>query len=210
MTSNFTRKIEDNDDYTFEDFVWRCARGIGYLAGQRDTDLDAPIKIPSNRSTYYEDSLKSDKEELALLLSTGGEKWEEKNRKEFKANKKRLQKDIEKSKKLKVKFDAMKKKLDAWKVPTEEHEGLKRLMTEQLEQGIKYDCNSDYSESAIKKKYDYSFNEAVEDLKQSIERNEQRIKTEKKSNEKGINYIRELVKSVGNPSQNKEKLFKDI
>lgn len=210
MPSAYTRNIISEEGSTFEEFIWRCARGMCPLIMQKDESLDAEIKIGSS-SSYYGRSLGEKEIELEKLIAMGKDKWQEKHLQEMESTRERYKKEIKRAKDNLAKFEAMYEKTNSWDPPTEEHKGLKKLMLEQIEQGIRYDCNFSYHEKALENNdIEYTFEEEVEDLKQGIARAKDGLEEEKKSTEFTSNWLRELVKSVGNPPQNKKELFKDI
>ena len=72
MPTGLTRRIEDGDpNYTFEHFVWTCARMFGPLLYMRDEAFDTPIYPrpesfrPKKDSDRYREYLTNYRERLA-------------------------------------------------------------------------------------------------------------------------------------------------
>lgn len=144
MPTGYTAGIKDGE--TFEEFVWNCARGFGALILMRDEPSDAPIPkfAPCD---YNANQLKSAQSRLARLekmsLSEAAAEAKTAYQNEVQANK-RYQ---DESDALKVKYQKMLRKVEAWNPPTPDHQGLKKFMAEQIGDSIKFDCH-DYTVNA--------------------------------------------------------------
>lgn len=127
-------------DLTFEQFVWRCARGMGALIMMRDKPLDAPIPEKFEPSDYSLKRLQEAQERLDWLngLSPAAVAMEAKKanaaalaaHQRYTADKATLQK----------KYEAMHAKVQAWTPPTRDHQGFKEFMLSQIRDSLKFDC----------------------------------------------------------------------
>lgn len=143
MPTGLTAGVADGKVTTFREFALICARQMGACIMQRDDAMSEPPKL-QEPSTYNRDALKKAEERLVHLQAmtpadaakeADAERIEsEKQRHEWR-NKQRITKD---------RYQAMHERVQQWKPPTTEHEGLRRLMLEQLRESIKFDCDGEY------------------------------------------------------------------
>lgn len=135
MPTGYTSIIEDHDDVTFEQYLWRCARAFGAFIMQREDALDAAVSLERKPDGYYEKEVLRLRKELRaaeeMTLDGAALAMAEDNaqvlafHEESKASRKRTS----------AQYDRMRAKVRAWEPPTPEHAGLKKFMLEQLETG---------------------------------------------------------------------------
>lgn len=133
MPTGYTNIIEDNEaEPTFEAFALRCARGMGVSIHQRDEGLDSPLRAPAADSYHLKEIEKAQAElERVRELSD-----EELRVAIAEANRKRAEQSEELRKvreRRRSRYARMLAKVEAWKPPTPEHEGLRRFMREQID-----------------------------------------------------------------------------
>ena len=46
MPTGFTSEVAERDDFTFQDFVWKCVRAFGAFMHMRDESSDAELTMP--------------------------------------------------------------------------------------------------------------------------------------------------------------------
>jgi hypothetical protein len=130
MTGYTYDLVEKN--LSFKEFTIKCARAIGYLIEMRDEPLDAPIPDEFEPDSYYLDRMYEAEQDLVYYESmTKAEKIAEGKR----IQAEELNGHIESLKKSEHEERVLKEMLvnvEAWNPPTEEHEGLKKFMLEQL------------------------------------------------------------------------------
>lgn len=142
MPSGYTSAIYDGKDVTLRDFILTCARGMGALITMRDEPFDKPIpdEFPPCTS-YHDEAIAKARERLARI--TKGDRMELLREKQDEYNE-RLQQWWEakrESDALKKRYEDMMEKVLAWEPPTPDHEGLKKLMIDQLSQSLEHDCH---------------------------------------------------------------------
>jgi hypothetical protein len=144
MPSGYTAAVADGID--FEQFVMRCARGMGALIMMRDEPADAPIPERFAPSDYHIRKLEEATAALMNLRAMTGGEAEIAAEDAFSAETKRNTESVARNKELRSKYESMLAQVQAWTPPTPDHEGLKRFMTQQLTESIMFDCNDGYYE----------------------------------------------------------------
>lgn len=140
MPTSYTAPVGDGK-LNFNQFVWRCARGMGALFSMRDDSLDAKIPEKISTSSYHQDAIDAALKRRAELDDLP---WEEVvaalHTSYDEAIKRRAEAEAERLK-TKANYEKMLAEVNAWVPPTQDHEGLKRFMIEQLQDSIKWDCS---------------------------------------------------------------------
>lgn len=135
MPTGYTAGIIDGKITTFEQFATQCTRAFGATIHMRDDSLDSPYE-PRTPSEYYVNSLQSQREELEKMKAMTDEDiirdFETSGNDSLEYHEKGLEKDKENLEKLNSILESAK----AWVPPTEEHEGLRSFMIEQIESTI--------------------------------------------------------------------------
>lgn len=131
MPTGYTAQLMEKGQ-TFEEFVMLCARAMGACVMMRDDDMSTPIPQKFEPSPWYQERLEAEKTVLrGLLLMTPEEQMAFGERKKVEAiesHSKWLERERAQNKRL----VEMHHKVSDWQPPTEDHQGLKRFMLEQL------------------------------------------------------------------------------
>jgi hypothetical protein len=143
MPTGYTAGIIDGEITTFEEFATRCTRAFGATIHMRDDSLDSPYE-PRTPSEYYVNSLQSQREELEKMESLTDEEIVQEFETSAKENLDYHEKALEKRKVNLEKLNSILSSAKAWVPPTEEHEGLRTFMIEQIESTIKMDGDPSY------------------------------------------------------------------
>lgn len=135
MPTGYTSIIEDHDDATFEQYLWRCARAFGAFIMQRDDGLDAAVPLERKPDGYHEKYANECRERLrtaeGLTLDGAALAMKAENEQLL-----RFHEEAETERKKKcAQYDRMRAKVLKWKPPTPEHDSLKKFMLEQLDTG---------------------------------------------------------------------------
>ena len=148
MPTGYTAGIIDGEITTFEQFATQCTRAFGATIHMRDNPMDSPYE-PRTPSEYYTNSLQSQREELERMESLTDEdivqEFEVSRRDSLEYHEKGLEKDKANLEKLNSILSSAK----AWVPPTEDHEGLRDFMIEQIESTIKVDGDPSYHVNKI-------------------------------------------------------------
>lgn len=145
MPTGYTAAIADG--IGFEQFVMSCARAMGACILMRDEPANAPIPERFEPSDYHTRKLEEATATLAKLRAMTCDEIEAAAQEAFDAETKANTEAIARDRELRGKYEAMLQQVQAWAPPTPDHDGLKRFMTEQLTESIRFDCNEDYYQS---------------------------------------------------------------
>lgn len=123
--------ILSDGDQPFEEFVLCCARASGAAYDQRD-NTSGPVRLPEPPSTYARDEMAAAQERVAEIEAWTPERAQEKADESYLrvvAGFVEINAGIAARK---IRFDAMRARVEAWRPPTPDHEWFKRFMLEQL------------------------------------------------------------------------------
>ena len=133
---------------TLKDFVLRCAHG--FLGEMYDRSLDTPIELelPPDGGYHTERLAEAykDKTEFESLTKV---QVERRANADYRKERKDLFETIKRRDALRKRYEGMLAKVREWEPPTEEHEGLKNYMVEQLEGSIEHDCDVSYFQERL-------------------------------------------------------------
>lgn len=152
MPTGYTAAVCDGK-VTFNQFVWHCARAFGPLIMMRDEASDAviPEKLPGT-GDYNVESLAKAKKRLAdikkMSLATAAQRAQTDYDEAVAARDKHIKEVTETRERL----DAMRAQVADWAPPTNDHNGLKKFMIEQLDETIRFDGTVSEYYTKIEKK----------------------------------------------------------
>lgn len=146
MPTGYTSEIAN--DQTFEDFLLGCARAFGACMHQRDDNTGAKPKLQTV-SNHYEETILEMEAELGAIRSMNRQQREEYGQELKEEHIKYAQDSFNEMVLLKNKYDAMLEKVQAWNPPSTDHQQLKQFMIDQINDSIKYDCNTTYTLQAL-------------------------------------------------------------
>lgn len=150
MATGYTAGIINGTTKTFQDFTKHCMRAFGACIHMRDEsdDIEYTPRIPSN---YHLNALKKAKEKLKQAETFTNIELIQARKKELQESKKYHLESIIEIKAARIKLDDFLTKAINFKVPTSEHEGLKKFMIEQLQSTIDYDGDTKYHDESLLK-----------------------------------------------------------
>jgi len=145
MPTGYTAAIKDG--ITFENFILRCARGMGALILMRDDPHDAPIPEKFEPEDFYLKEIEKAQKDLDQYMSLTPEAADIEAKTEYDAEISRRMESIKESIALRHKYEEMLAKVREWQPPSLEHIELKEFMEEQITKSIKFDyITGDYYE----------------------------------------------------------------
>lgn len=144
MPTGYTAAIADG--ITFEQFAMQCARAFGALVTMRDDPSGAPIPDRIEPSTHYQDWLEREHVELNRLMDFTAADVEREAEADYQRQVEAHTDRMKKAADLQAKYESMLASVNAWMQPTEEHQGLKDFMIQQITESIRFDCNTSYDE----------------------------------------------------------------
>jgi hypothetical protein len=197
MPTGYTAELMENGQ-DFEDFTLNCARAMGACVMLRDeASGKAPRRI-ENGSSYHLKGLEKAKVDLKEFKNISKVEKEIKAKKEIDANIKRYEKAIEKEKKENARLDAMAVQVNAWNPPTNEHQGLKDFMLQQIEVSS---SDSSFYTDEIKKEKKKNVKEVVanilEGLEHSIEYHQKHLVEDTERDDGRNQWLEDLYTSLG-------------
>lgn len=142
MPTGYTADIEKG--ITFKQFIMSCSRAFGALVTMRDDPHNAEIPERFEPSNYHKIETEKAEKELCKLQKMSIKTANTNAIAEYKQQVIYLKERITEIDILKSKYQAMLLKVKEWQPPSPDHIDLKKFMIEQIEDSIKFDCNTDY------------------------------------------------------------------
>lgn len=138
MPSGLTAGLYEGEQ-SFEDYMWRVARGFGALVTLRDSP-DAPIPEEFKPSTYHDEKLEEAEARLreldTMTVAVAADRIrEERERAIERRAEVRAERDT-----LRARYEAMLERVEQWEPPTPEHVGMKEYAAKALRESIDFDC----------------------------------------------------------------------
>ncbi len=149
MPTGYTAGILDGKIKTFKDFAKQCIRAFGAAIHMRDEPLSEPYK-PAEPLDYYKEEIEACKKQIKKYENMSDEDILHKKELELKTRISDLEETIEERKATAELLNDMLKQAKLYKPPTDDHQGIKDFMVEQLETTIKRDGDSGYYEEELK------------------------------------------------------------
>lgn len=139
MPTGYTAIIDEHDA-SFEEYLWRCVRGMGVCIMQRDEDMGVPAR-DREPSPCYEQSYRDASDRYYKLRAMTDAEAEVAASEEYARQVANATAEAEKFSRLSARYERMRAAVLAWEPPTSEHHGLKRFMLEQLSTGAPSDVS---------------------------------------------------------------------
>lgn len=197
MPTGYTAPIVEDDNFTFEDFVMRCARQFGATISMRDESIHTRIPDefkPSDHHTKRQKELRGRLENLKLMtIEEAQAEADHEKKSEWQAYYETKQERIERKKRL----EEMLHKVKQWEPPTEEHEELKKFMENQIQETIDWDCRHPNMPIDDRKDGKEWLEEEIKSVEEDIEYHRKEHMKEKARCEKRTLWIKQLRESIG-------------
>lgn len=195
MPTGYTEIIDDHEDATFEQYVWRCARGLGPLLHMRDDSLEADIREPKENEwgDFYPRNLKTAKARLAELLSMSEEQRRAACQSEYNNLIARWEEGARREAEIDARYQSMREKVEAWTPPSKDHEGLKKFMLDQLVESRRFSGVGERPKRPTPRDW---FNSAVASAKSDVDYYTKKLADEQENVQKAREWIETLKKSV--------------
>lgn len=160
MQTGYTAYIEDGEIATGKEFLKLCTRAFGIAISLKDEPLSVPTPRSFQPDSYYKDrydrALKKLEEVSNMTFDKAKIQMKASYEKRISDYKAYAEREIAKNEK----YTKVRKEVDAWIPPTEEHKGLKKFALGQIDMCVtKQKCIDEYLEKS-KEKFDDS-DEAV-------------------------------------------------
>ena len=198
MPTGYTAGIVD--DISFTDYALGCARAFGACLDQRDESL-ATKPAFSKVNAYYTEAVTEAAEILDELESMNVPAQQEYGIKRISDRKKIVQDMFNKAIVLRRKYEAILDQARAWNPPSSDFDIFKKFMIEQLEESIKYDCDTEYYVRSLTELSALDpFDMYTEDLaaaRKNIEYTSNKLDSEIQRVAQNNKWVADLYKSLG-------------
>ena len=148
MPTGYTAGIINGEITTFEQFATQCTRAFGATSHMRENPLDSPYE-PRTPSEYYVNSLQSQREKLEETKTMTDEAIVRDFENLLNDSLKYHERELEKTKVNLGRLNSIMESAKSWVPPTEDHEGVRDYMIDQLEITIKADGDPSYHVNKI-------------------------------------------------------------
>jgi len=201
--------IFENRNVTFEEFVWRCARAFGALVHMRDMDWNVPVVLPQQSSrgkineSYRQECLKDSQALLQKYQNMSLAQAQTLLDQEYQRRLQEAKEGIAKKKVLRERFEKVYVKVQSWQPPSSKHNELKQFMLEQLEYGIKHDCDDSYWQNSLsrpKPTVQEWLNQNIAWAQQDVEYHTKKANEEEDDGDSAVEWILALKNSVPEPA----------
>lgn len=143
MANGYTAALYENEDVEFRDFALKCAQTFGPMRGLRDTS-GASIPESFDVPEYYSARVEKAEKELVAARNLSLEDAARQAEDVYDERIEHARAGIERAEHIRRNYEDMLAQVEAWVPPTEEHQGLKDFMKEQLVAAIKADTDTSY------------------------------------------------------------------
>lgn len=198
MPTGHTEKILDG--CTFEEFVWSCARSMGFMIHMKEDPTDAPISI--SKASLFEESWHRNQldkltQNMDMFLGFSEYDWSEYIEAQCTEEINMRIKIRETASRTKKLYEEMLDKVSKWNAP-DEFDFLKEYLFSQIQDSIKHDCiESKYNDPNLVEKSSKEY--ILKETKKCIEYHKKELEKEKERETKRLEYIQALDKSVPRP-----------
>jgi hypothetical protein len=141
MPTGYTAALYEGKPTTFEEFMLNAARAMGAAIMQRD-DAPGPIKEASEASSYHKAALENANSKLTMLINLSVVEWTQREKDQREENDRQDREAEARVAAIQERYEAMLIQVEDWQPPTDEHEGLKKFMRDQLVESIGWDCSA--------------------------------------------------------------------
>lgn len=133
MPTGYTAYIEDGDITTGKDFLKLCTRAFGIAIDQKEDPLSVPTKTKFEPNSYYKERYEK---ALSALEQAQKITFDEAKSQMRLAYEKRIsdyRQFADKEISMNKKYEKVRKEVEEWNPPTEEHTELKKFALEQID-----------------------------------------------------------------------------
>jgi hypothetical protein len=204
MPTGYTAPIEDDETYTFEQFIWRCARAFGALVHMRDSPLDAPIQFDRARAfndEHYARDIARHRARLAELAEMTEEQAAALLASERASAEMYNAGSAARDSLQRARYGKMLAAVEAWTPPTPDHAGLKEFMVQQIKDSMPPPPEKAWRRAVPTQTPREWIDDEIADETKSMQYAEERVAKAKRQAESTATWLAELMRSVGPPPQ---------
>jgi hypothetical protein len=172
---------------------------MGALVHMRDDSCDTPIRYPETHSEYHEEQLSRAKVLLNNLEQLSPEDVEAHLLADHKRAVASYEKSLAEAKENRRRIGHLQAEIEGWDPPTQDHVGLKELMTRMLEQDLPYEGKCLYPKPTLEKAQAY-LEHKIDSAKRDVDYYTKEIAKSKAQHAECVAWIDALKESVGDPN----------
>ena len=152
MPTGYTAYIEDGEIDKGKDFLMKCARAFGACIDMRDDNLSVDIPAELKPSTYHKEALERAYLELEKYKTMTLEEAKIIVDEDYINNQKACRESIIKNNNIQERYSKVRKEIEEWIPPTEEHNNIKKFALEQIDISTDYNYSDYYTKELNKPK----------------------------------------------------------
>jgi len=203
MPTGYTAPIKDG--ITFSDFALMCARAFGACIDIRENPLSSDIPV-FEPSTWHKDACSEARSRIELLEEMDADDCEAAAESKYRCDMSKYERAVDDNIALSDRYNGMLRQVESWAPPTEEHEGLKRFMENQLGESMRFDCGIEHLEQPRRLGGQEWLNGELERARRDIVYHSAEWQKEQDRVAQRNRWVRELKNSLpGAAAQQKEK-----
>lgn len=203
MPTGYTAYIEDGDITTGKEFLKLCTRAFGIAIDLKDEPLSVPTPTHFEPDTYYKEKYEKALEELNEANNLTFDEAKIQMRAAYERRISDYKSWAEKEISMNQKYTKVRKEVEEWIPPTDEHQGLKQFALEQIDMSVtKQEYIDEYLERSMEifddsdetvEKY---ISDNIQYCKESLDRAYKSWKEELERTEKKNIWIRKFLESI--------------
>lgn len=137
MPTGYTAFIEDGDITTGREFLLLCSRNFGVAIDIRDEPLSVPTPTKFEPDPYYEKSYEDAVKELEEAKTLTFDTAKLRMQLEYEKKIKRAREIVNKMAEMNKRYQKVRREVESWIPPTDDHSGIKRFALEQIDMCVK-------------------------------------------------------------------------
>jgi hypothetical protein len=200
MPTGYTAPVEDGTITTFRDFTMLCTRAFGATIEMRDDPMDAKIvieKIGQDNIDHHTRSLAGAKAEKDAVLLMSDEEAERRAALRYEQTRLNSEQYVRESVEKVARYQAMIAKVEAWRIPTDDHMNFKKFMLDQLHESLRYVTPSDAYTSEVVRMTGLEYRDAEFDCaSDNVSYHEKALARAIENAERSRKWLTDLIDSV--------------
>ena len=187
---------EGKREVTFEEYALGVARHFGACITMRDDPSDAKIPDKFEASSYHTDEIKKARVKLVEIGVWDAARWQDEADRDYKEKCKQHEERLAEKLARKARYEAMLEKARQFKAPTPDHKEYAKMLVDQLEQSIDWDCSASYMDKPTKQtKWEFKA-DTIKQLTKNIEYHESSHREEVERAEKRTAWVQALRDAI--------------
>ena len=197
MPTGYTTGVADGTITDFTEYALQCARAFGACITLRDESISSDIPH-FEVNNYYKIKLSEARRDLATFLAMDESQQQKLYMEEYKNNIEVANKGIAEKQNQLQRYEKMLEMAKQFLPPSQDHINYANFLIDQLEESIKWDCDTSYYEK-LKEPIEFEVwqSKKIKDLNWNIQYNEKSHKEEIERIESRNRWISQLKESLG-------------